>query len=173
MKHNVPLRGFLGVAAGLFGLTLALSNLLAPWATAPISDPIAGPIAEADRVCGDFAAAWDEKPEQMHFVGCEKIAPAPGEGLRATYLVSGSDAVGVEEFLQQEFGMDAMVFVCCYFGTDGPRRAQYYIDETDTFVSIGMYSEEAVREGPAGAASVILDRNKLQFYVYVEKVWGI
>lgn len=165
MKSNVLPRGFLSVAAGLSVVALSLTSLLASQATAPT--------AEVDRICGDFAAAWNEKPEQMRFVGCEKIAPAPGEGLRATYVVNGTDATEVEEFLQREFGMDSMVFVCCYYTTSGPRQAQYYIDETDTFVSISMHSEEAVREDSGGFSSVIFDRNKLKFYVYVEKVWGI
>ena len=164
----MPPQGFFGVATGLAGATLLLSSFLALQAAAPTP--------EADRACGDFAAAWDEKPEKMHFVGCEKIAPAPGEGLRATYRVDGSDAAGVEEFLQREFGLPSLIFLCCYWTTSGLRQqpAQYYIRETKTHVSISMHSEEAVRLRPGELAIAGReDWHQLQFYVYVEKVWGI
>jgi len=144
-----------------------LSSLLALRAAAPTP--------KVDRICGDFAAAWNEKPASMSFVGCEQISSPPGEGLRATYLVDGAAAAEVEEFLQREFGLPSLAFVCCYWTTSnvgGP--AWYYIDETETSVSIDMHSEEAVRESP-GRLEVLnrQDWHKLRFYVYVEKVWGI
>lgn len=157
-----------GVAAGAIAM-LALLGLPLSHQKVSLALP-----QKADRTCGDFAAAWAEKPPEMRFLGCEKISAAPGEGLRATYLVNGFDAAGVEEFLRQEFGLPSLVFICCGWTTSGPQQAQYYIRETETYVSISMHSEEAV--GTSSGEFAIAGRedwHQLQFYVYVEKVWGI
>lgn len=131
--------------------------------------------AEALPTCGDFAATWEARPAAMHFVGCESFAVPPGEGLRATYIVRGIDAARVETFLQQEFGMAPLDFICCFWTPSLTRRSegsssQYGSipnpDDATVFVRVYMHSEE----------TLLLDRQdwrKIEFYVVVEKIWGV
>ena len=105
---------------------------------------------DSELSCSDFLADWGKKPETLTFAGCDRIENEQADKLVANYTVSGAEAEAVENFLQTEFGMAPLRFICCYWGTTTTNGQRYghYTDASDNDFSIDMYSAESfVSEG--------------------------
>jgi hypothetical protein len=101
--------------------------------------------------CKDFLVTWEAKLPELEFRECQHVERPPGEELIALYVVKGSDAADVEQFLQREFGMAPLKFLCCGWepirvGEEGdflPGHGSYIDSRSDRF-RITMVSPETL-----------------------------
>lgn len=62
-------------------------------------------------LCQDFLDSWGQKPPQLHFIDCQKIATPQGDRSIASYTIDGADAAAIEAVLQHKFRMAPLQFV--------------------------------------------------------------
>lgn len=102
--------------------------------------------------CGDFLARWDKKPAALKFAGCETGERQQVGFLTSSYTVQGADAIEIEKFLQSEFGMTPLRFLCCYW-SPSPAKGEVaphygrYIDSEGAQFQVSMYSGETLQNG--------------------------
>ncbi|MEA5466495.1 DUF4952 domain-containing protein [Leptothoe sp. PORK10 BA2] len=128
------------------------------------------PANTAKEVCEDFLEKWEAKPAELEFTHCKRVENPQFDRLESSYVVAGADAASVEQFLQREFNLAPLRFVCCVWeSTTGdanrPSHASY-TDEEGYYFHISMGSEE----------TLLRDRkdwpNISQFHVRVTKHLG-
>jgi hypothetical protein len=104
----------------------------------------------ASNACGDFAAEWNKKPPQLAFTGCQLEPYDRDAAPKARYNLAGKDALLVEQFLQREFGMAPLRFICCGWepviakGEARLLKLGSYRDDRGTSYQIAMYSGETL-----------------------------
>ncbi|TAD78409.1 MAG: DUF4952 domain-containing protein [Oscillatoriales cyanobacterium] len=102
----------------------------------------------AANTCGDFAAVWNKKPKQLAFAGCQLEPSEPDAVPKARYRLEGNDAIVIEQFLQREFGMAPLRFICCGWepvvakGDARLLKLGSYRDDRGITYQIAMYSGE-------------------------------
>lgn len=102
----------------------------------------------ASNACGDFAAEWNKKPTQLAFSGCQFESSDRDAVPKARYSLAGKDAIVVEQFLQREFGMAPLRFICCGWepvvakGEARLLQLGSYRDDRGMSYQIAMYSGE-------------------------------
>lgn len=105
---------------------------------------------EADPTCADFLASWNKESAALQFVECERVEHPQVDRLVASYVVEGARAESVEQFLQQEFGMSSLQFLCCGWETFTSaadiNTTPYgrYVDASGFEFDIQMYSAETL-----------------------------
>ncbi|MGR3273770.1 DUF4952 domain-containing protein [Acaryochloris marina NIES-2412] len=99
--------------------------------------------------CGDFLASWDKKPTALKFAGCETGEIQQVGVLTSSYTVQGADAIEIEKFLQSEFGMAPLRFLCCGWEVSpakdevAPHNGRY-IDLEEARFEVSMYGGETL-----------------------------
>lgn len=140
---NLMLR--LGCALLLPGFLLALAGTAHAEALTSAQTPAealadweahgrAAGLARPDTPCQDFLQTLGKKPDYVQYLGCEQDDDSYIQPMDARYRVSGADAVAMEAYLGQAFGMPSLTFVCCgwssgkpFFWKDGPDGVSYEI----------------------------------------------
>lgn len=99
--------------------------------------------------CGDFLARWNKKPAALKFIQCETWERAQVSTLTSSYTVQGADAIEIEKFLQRQFGMTPLRFLCCGWevspakGGVSPHYGRY-IDPEGAKFEVSMSSGETL-----------------------------
>ncbi|BDM77317.1 DUF4952 domain-containing protein [Acaryochloris marina] len=120
--------------------------------------------------CGDFLARWDKKPAALKFAGCETGEMQQVVVLTSPYTVQGTDAIEIEKFLQREFGMAPLRFLCCGWevspakGTVAPQYGQY-IDSEGAKFEVSMFSGETLSNGREAWHQIPEFRIKVETYL--------
>jgi hypothetical protein len=120
-------------------------------------------------ICDDLMSTLVEKPSTMEFLECKAPRKTQVKTLIATYRVTGKDARSAEQFLQQNFKMSKLKFLCCGWDTvssSGPQGVQpghgRYIDRQGFYHDVAMYSEETLLNNHQ-------DWSKIPFFYIVVK----
>ena len=120
--------------------------------------------AQSEKECGDLLKQFGTTPDQLEFVECSP-AHAPQVASIARYRVPGAQAGIVEDFLNKEYGMNSLQFVCC--GWEPKEGVPGSLTVPGHYFSISMHSEETLMN----------DRTKWSelpfFYVDVEELINI
>lgn len=101
------------------------------------------------QVCGDFLDRWNQKPAALKFVRCETVKHVQVDRLVSSYTVKGSDAIEIEKFLQRQFGMAPLRFLCCGWEPSSvqnrvaPLYGQY-VDAKGAQFEVWMFSGETL-----------------------------
>ncbi len=101
------------------------------------------------QVCGDFLTRWDKKPAPLKFVRYETVKHPQVDRLVSSYIVKGVDAIEIEKFLQRQFGMAPLRFLCCGWEPSpakdgvGPHYGQY-LDINGAQFEISMFAGETL-----------------------------
>jgi hypothetical protein len=133
----LPLRSarlLLGLAALLFAANViaqqTTAQALAAWEAQGRADGLARP----DIECQDFLQAMGRKPAGLEYSGCSQDDASCIKPMQAHYRVPGTQAVKVEAYLRETFGMPALRYACCgwsngapYYWRDGPDAVRYQI----------------------------------------------
>lgn len=136
MNHRAKLAIFSAIITGAIGLSVVVHRSIKPSLNSP--------------TCGDFAARWKKKPPQLTFVGCKLEPHLQAARPIARYRMAGKDAILVEQFLQQQFRMAALRFICCGWepvvarGYDRLPQPGFYQDNRGDRYEIAMYSGETL-----------------------------
>jgi len=97
------------------------------------------------QVCGDFLARWDKKPAALKFVRCETRESEQVDRRVSLYAVKGSDAVEAEKFLQRQFGMSPLQFICCGWSPSPIKNGVgQYVDTKGAEFKVSMYGGETL-----------------------------
>ncbi len=136
MNHRAKLAIFSTIITGVIGFSVVVQRSIP---SPPISP-----------TCGDFAARWKKKPPALTFIGCKFESHLQSSRPIARYSMAGKDAILVEHFLQQQFRMAALRFVCCGWepvvarGADRFPQPGFYQDDQGNRYEIAMYSGETL-----------------------------
>ena len=77
--------------------------------------------------CGDFLRRFGTAPvpDSIEFIDCSQ--EPGGQALKsANYKVKGTGAGQVEEFLQREYSIGRLQFICCGWGPDGGAHGSFF-----------------------------------------------
>lgn len=111
-------------------LLLALSIFLMPFSK-----------SNTPQNCQDFLHAIQKKPAYLHFVGCQKTKVSQLDVLEAKYHVKGQDAAQAEQFLQDNFQMGQLKFICC--GWELGMAGQGHLTTKHT-TQVSMFSDQTI-----------------------------
>ncbi len=138
MFPRLPLRGacllLLALPALLFAANVIAqqtpAQALSAWEARGRADGLARP----DIECQDFLQAMGRKPAGLEYGGCSQDDASYIKPMQAHYRVPGAQAVKVEAYLRETFGMPALRYVCCgwsngapYYWRDGADAVRYQI----------------------------------------------
>ncbi len=95
-------------------------------ATSSLADR--SPSASDQKDC-NFLQQWHKEIPELKFAKCEvdsgeSVESGQKPAMTAVYSMKGRDAAKVEAFLQKQFGMGKLRFICCYWG-HGPNYGSY------------------------------------------------
>jgi|GEM_PF-634247 len=110
------------------------------------------PVAQTvTPTCDDFLARWDAKPAALQFTQCERVENSQVDRFVASYVAKGTDAAAVETFLQHQFDMAPLKFLCCGWepirvssGGDFLSGHGKYEDEDGVYFEVTMVSGETL-----------------------------
>ena len=110
---------------------------------------LTSPYTYAEPDCGDYLAAFNKKPDNLEFIGCEDFARGGQQHSEAKYRVSGTHAAAVEDYLVKVFNMRKLRFYCCGWEPEGGRTGGYsrMINKVDYIYAISMYSADTYAPG--------------------------
>jgi Domian of unknown function (DUF4952) len=86
---------------------LIVSLLTLSWQLLPIEQ------AHTPPICENFLAKWGKQPPQLNFAGCRLEPNIQSDRAIALYTVKGTEAKSIEGFLQTNFQMAPLKFLCC------------------------------------------------------------
>ena len=122
----------------------------------------------AELTCPELLAEFDRFPKSLELIECKPAKSSQLRTLEIQYKVKGDRATAVKKFLQREYDLSSLRFVCCGWsgvtGTADDRSASdrlIYKDANSYYYKIQMMSAE----------TVVVDRHKWSeipwFYVTV------
>ncbi len=94
-----------------------------------------------EKNCIDILAQIKTLPKELELIECDFSKTQ--RPISVKYKVSGSEARIVEQFLQKEFHMAKLVFLCCGWEPQGGNTGYFEIAEYEG-LNITMYSEETL-----------------------------
>lgn len=98
-------------------------------------------VAKAEPSCQDFLQTFGGKPAAIEFLQCTQVMDEQGKPFVASYRLKGADALKVEQYMKQHFGMPPLKFYCCAWDS----LFYFYHDKkTGTHYGLGMASEETL-----------------------------
>ncbi len=124
--------------------------------------------------CGDVLLAYAEKPQELEFIGCERVKNSQTL-VRAMYRVSGKKSKEVEDFLVENYGMGRLEWTCCGWSNGGKYgqfdHAQFKkIDKyCSALIEMHASGEIADKNAPTGT-KLETDRNKIAYFTVVVEV---
>ncbi len=104
--------------------------------------------AHTPPICENFLAKWGKQPQQLNFASCRYEPNSQSDRVVAVYTLTGTEAKIVEGFLQTNFQMAPLKFVCCGWepisvpGSD--RRYGTYPNQSGYYYEIAMGSGETL-----------------------------
>ncbi len=105
-------------------------------------------LANTPPLCENFLAKWGKNPPELKFASCRYEPNSQSDRVVALYTLTGTDAKIVEGFLQTNFQMAPLKFVCCGWEPisvhGSNRRYGTYANQSGYYYEIAMGSGETL-----------------------------